>query len=349
MLGCDIILAAIIAASPADDAPPVCAANDWSLAVARTQATADNYLLALEEGRDRFRTVFGQDTPRSAIVQGNAAFASASASLTELGYSSAFPGIDHQEQNEMMAEQIRNQIVSAGADPDSPSVAAQIDQILSGRASEAPTPEMERGILSHEFGHIWFLLEIWQDDATNSQGGGASSSSHYGGSAADWLDEMVAVALENEELTDSRWQRLRQDNENDDGLALSQFFTMQHPSAAIARQVASARVGEMPPPGVAGAEGTQAVTRAVVLTGADARRVIANSESNPLTYYAMARGMLDYLQERGGDGILPAISTALRNGSSLEDWLASDGTRFNLPGDMPALEADWNDWIANKI
>jgi len=342
MLGCDIILAAIIAASPADAAPPVCAANDWSLAVARTQAAADNYLLALEEGRERFRSAFGQDAPRSAVVQGNASFAFASTSLTELGYSSALPWIDRQEQNEMMAAQIRNQVALAGADPDSPSVTAQIDQLLTGRSSDAPTPEMERGILSHEFGHMWFMLEIWRDDTT-------PVNTHYGGSAPDWLDELVAVALENEELTDSRWQRLRRDIEDENALALGQFFSMPHPSAAIARQVVAARGEELTPPNNAGTEGVQAVTRATILTGEDARRLIANSESNPLTYYAMARGMLDYLQERGGDGILPAISTSLRHGTSLEGWLASDGARFNLPGDMAALEADWDDWVSNQI
>ena len=328
MLGCDTIIAAILAASPADTVAPVCVEDDWALAIARTEAAAENYLLALNEGKERFRSAFGQEAPQSALVQGNETFARASDALAELGYSAALPWVDQQEQNEMMAASIRDQVAAAGADPTSPAVAAQIEQ-----------PDVERGLLSHEFGHIWFMREVWRDMEPGNH--------HYGGSAPDWLDELVAVALESEELTESRWRRLREDHTSGAALGLEQFFTMPHPSAAIARQVAEERGGILAPDSPE-LQGRRSYTRVTTLTGEDARRVMANSESNPLTFYAMARGVLDFLQDRGGADILPELSGGLRAGASLEDWLASDGARFNLASDLTALEADWSEWMASR-
>lgn len=67
----------------------------------------------------------------------------------------------------------------------------------------------------------------------------------YAGPAPDWLDEMAAVLLENDALTDGRVEGLVTANAAADELQalwpLEEFFTMTHPAFEQARRVIEAR------------------------------------------------------------------------------------------------------------
>lgn len=340
MLGCEIILAAITAAQGVNEAERHCRTNDWGLAVARSAEDATNYLLALEEGRRRFQDTFHATPEKTAIIQGNAAYAAASGALGELGYQYSLPWVDQVEQDALIADQIRTQVAASGVPISEASLQAQIDGILEGRRSEPPGPDRARGLIAHEFGHIWFMSDIWDDDTR--------TMNHYGGSAPDWLDELAAVALESPDLTESRRERFRADQTSEDRLSLARFFEMTHPSAEIARRVAAERGGERPER-VEPAPGQRIIARTMTLTGEDARRVIAGSDSNPLSFYSMARGVLDYFADEAEPGALLALSSALRNGDSLDDWLAGHGADFGLASSASALENDWDRWVTDQI
>jgi hypothetical protein len=98
--------------------------------------------------------------------------------------------------------------------------------------------------LPHELGHVWFRNQYWPKPklaatgASSSTAGKVSSqlSSHYGSPGPDWLDEMAAISMETDTMTDCR--RLRFIHSLSDPKKYQQienlpvFFETAHPYAS---------------------------------------------------------------------------------------------------------------------
>ena len=73
-------------------------------------------------------------------------------------------------------------------------------QLPEGAAQDTPLTETEIGAIQHEFGHHWLIHKyegplLAKEDNTARQ---------YGGAAPDWLDEVVAIMMENDALKTGR-------------------------------------------------------------------------------------------------------------------------------------------------
>lgn len=332
MIGCQTIAAALAALNAEAGASYTCAEAGADLAVARDAETAQHFLEAATTGRARFEALFGQTPPPSAVILGNRAVSSLAADLESGGQSVVLPWVDHSEQDALLAERIRAQIVAQSPGLPEAQLDALVARALPAASSEPMDPSLEKAAIAHEFGHLWYLDAYWSS--------GAEGSAHYGGHAPDWLDEAAAVALEFGPMVDSRRASLL----GDDGtppIGLGEFLTMDHPMATLARAAAERSTADLP-------EGVPAGARVVRLTGDEADALLAQASVPPAAFYSMAQGFLDYLEDRTGSEPLPEITGWLLDGGSFETWLAGPGAALGLPADMAGLEADWAIWLAQR-
>ena len=334
MFGCESIIGAIAALTVQTGLDYQCREDGHYLAVAKTAETADNYLAAMLEGDALFRTAFGEGGAPSAVIQGNTALSVLQSPLSEAGFLSQLPWIDIDEQNQMIRYQVATQLEAQMPQMQAAQLAALVEQSVSGMLAQPLPLELSRAAIAHEFGHFWYINAFWKNDRVDP-------NSHYGGAAPDWLDEVAAVSLENDRMTQSRRRSLHDAVRQDDVISLSTFLTIEHPLAEIARQN-TARVRAA----AAAGDGTNTgTTRIVMLTGDAADDMLSQAEVNPSDFYDVARGFIDYMSERTDGTVFAEISQALVQGQSFADWLADKGPGLGLPSMIEALETDWKSWL----
>ena len=171
------------------------------------------------------------------------------------------------------------------------------------------------GLVPHELGHLWLVHGYWPK-ATLPVG-----SKHYGGPAPDWLDELAAVMMEDDQLKAHRRGHLKSalagtDPKLSKPWPLAEFLTMTHPNA---------RTGD-----------------STVSSG------IAISQPSPtgLTFYAQAQGFADFVLARSNnDRAFDAIARALAANERFDTWLARDGAKYGLGSTLRELEAHWSAWL----
>jgi hypothetical protein len=168
---------------------------------------------------------------------------------------------------------------------------------------------------------LWYQHAFWA-------GAARPAGDRYGSAAPDWLDEVAAILMESDtraaihrnRFSDGRHEDPERASTIPPEIALADFVTMPHPASA-----------SLPEPGTAPA-GPIRVTSA------------------PSLFYAQGRVFADYLIERSGDpGIFAAISQGMRSGLSFADWLAQSGAQHRLPVSVPAMDADWQAWLAKRF
>ena len=238
-----------------------------------------------------------------------------------------------------------------------------------GMAAVVNRPAQDAAVVAHELGHIWF--REWYDAGRPRSPG----ERHYGSTAPDWLDETAAILNENEYMTAQRRSGLADllDGEGPQLRPVPEFLAMAHPTSGrrlvrledlppgtVRRSDGAVRFdpNNLPPgftrrpdgsiaipggaPGPApGAGGTMTFT---VPGQAD-----PESRRTGLPFYTQARAFSDFLMETSGQPrIMGEIATAMRGGTSFEQWLAANGERHRLPASVAALTAAWEAWLRTK-
>ncbi len=303
-----------------------CVDAPGGIVIAATPVRAAELATIATAGEARFRTHFAVAVPSYAVVENDGSVdATLSAALTRRGVAYQLPWLSSAAMAQAMRDSITRAVAARGkaAGLSDAQVTAMVDAALAQQADRltpATAHAREVGTLPHELGHGWLIRGFWANAP-------ARPGDHYGGPAPDWLDEAAAVLMEDAALAARRRQQFDTRHAEGDASAraklgdLSVFLTASHPAL----------------PGVAALTGQGGGVR--VLTGDEAARIAASAGS----YYLTARRFADYLIARTGDPtILAAAARAYAAGQSTEAWLA----RAGLPATIPALQADWDRWLA---
>lgn len=178
--------------------------------------------------------------------------------------------------------------------------------------------------LRHEVGHAMHAAMYWP--------GAAAGQDRYGTPAPDWLDEVVAIAME---PPGSQAHHLaafiavaKQRPREIPGLAA--FLASDHPvrGAGLARALAR---------GPKSGSGVQMMVTSKGFPGLD-------------TFYGQSLLTGLFLAETSGNPqILAPISRAIADGLDFDAWLARDGAGLGLPSTVAELEPLWNDWLQQVL
>ena len=325
MRGCAAITPWLAAGQACADAP-------HGIVIAATPARAATLADLAAQGERRFVQWVGRAPNRYAVVEMVSARIDRplDAVLARAGYDWRLPWLSEAA----MADGYRGSIaraVRARADTmrlDPASTARLVQSALTQQAAlfdPGTLRAKEAGALPHELGHGWLTTGFWP-------GGAAAANDHYGGPAPDWLDETVAILMEDDRLADRRRAQFAALYRGPaDGrralIDLAPFLSGGHPALPAL---------DLP----VGAEGVR------VLTGAEAAGVAAVAGR----FYLQARLFADYVRDRSGqDAVFGRIAARLARGGDTAAWLAADGPSLRLPATLPALQQDWEDWIARRL
>jgi len=282
----------------------------------------------------KFEDVFLTPAPPVMIVSGGRITPELNAQIIDAGFVTALPWVTETDQallrRNSVLEQVRAQTENLPLEQRERLEAAALAQLEARTASAdndtGISPEVRDAALSHELGHLWFINSFPAPDSLPDAGRG------YGGWAPDWLDEMAAVLLENEALTQRRRLAFSKLG-GDDLFPFEEFFQMEHPSYATAEALR-----EKYQNGVA-----RGGAQAIILSGDEAQEFLAESETDaPVNFYLQTRGLADYFTETTQDPtVFSDLATHFSQGGNIETWLV---TRSDLPNTVEALETAWHDW-----
>ncbi|WP_213979128.1 hypothetical protein [Sphingomonas sp. dw_22] len=332
----------LVTAAPAAASPGLCDEAGWRAQFAGALscvATRDGIAIAatgeaatlasvIDEASDRYAAAFAPPGKPIAVVAGGSLTRDQGDFLRAHGYI-PFPWISGDQRRTLAAGAIRAQIVAQHPELSPEQRDAAVAGALAQRSSD-PGGARERGALAHELGHMWFR------DMFDRTPAPASEETRYGSAAPDWIDEMAAILVENDQLTEQRRAALSRyvAGSGTDGLyPLAEYLTMEHPvlRAAEARQA------------VAGTPVQEGGSRVMVLSGADAQKLTGTT--TPIRFYVQSRGFADFLIERSAEPhIFDTIAKALSRGQGFEDWLRRDGKRHRLPSTLAELNLAWEAW-----
>lgn len=304
------------------------------MAVLAEPEIAQPILLSAQKGREAFQRYFDVEAAPIAIVPGGEITSDLQRDLKFAGYDSSLPWVSAADKAKLMRSSIRRQVMKQTKSMSAEQQEAIMKMALAKANSSPPSvgdmSATEKGALTHELGHMWFIAAFKPAD-------GAAGGGHgYGGWAPDWLDETAAVLLENEILTQRRRKAFKEMN-LEDFYPLDTFLTMEHPALKSA-QALKEKFGN---------KDGEGDSRAIILTGEDAEEFLKTSgKSDPANFYTQARGFADFIIERTGDEqIFAKLAQHLSEGKSFESWLSQTDS---LPPDLLGLKSDWKTHLAAR-
>jgi hypothetical protein len=134
------------------------------------------------------------------------------------------------------------------------------------------------------------------------------------------------VLLEDEVIEQTRWRDIRiMVKQHMKGLLpLGTLTTMPHPCMTAANKEAHDSMVQID-------------------VAMDGQEVFPDAE---LAFYAECRAFAEFLMEKSGDRrIFGNIATHEAGGSNFQAWLKQNAVKFKLPGDIPALDRQFRDWL----
>ncbi|MEM6639836.1 MAG: hypothetical protein AAF610_08025 [Pseudomonadota bacterium] len=343
-----LFLTAAISGTGAMAEPPtpltVCAALDAEceqegnmLVLGQTENSHELLDLMTVSAR-RFEARFGWSPQPTALVPGGVISATQARVLAEAGYEIQLPWLTAKDQKALRESELRKQVnAQTSGLPDTvreEAVRKALAAIAPNSNGDADSSEVHDGALAHELGHLWFMA------MSGASVGGGAVAHDYGGAAPDWLDETFAVLMENAELRDRRRKGFHAMTD-DERIPLERFFTMTHPAAKAAAELARLAADEEGP----------SDSRVVILTGDDADAFIAASGGDQTArFYSQVQVFSDYLLARAGDArFFVGLGEGLREYSgSMDAWLANRGAHHNLPASVALMQSDWLDWLQTR-
>lgn len=304
-----------------------CVATQAGWFYAGNKSVATTMAQAAAQAGELFQRHFAAEAPFGAVIARRERTIAADELLTlrEAGAGWILPWLDQEAQQQLLETGVRRAIVAQlGDDVDEAIIERAIAQAIAQRSGSGGDDGI--GALRHELGHLMLISTFWPRDAQSEIR--RTGEHQYGGAGPDWLDEVAAILMETEALTQRRRARLRALHEAHEGLLpLPEFLMADHPLAGLLDTFRS----------------EDGKARVTVLSGdAQAARLAAKGEA----FYAQARGFADFLLARSGNpAIFGELARALADGSSVEDWLALHGTRHDLGDSVAELSAFWQDWL----
>lgn len=294
-----------------------CVAGPNGLAVAADEAAARALLSDALIAEQRFRNTFGRDPARYVIFgfDDPALARTVGPALRNLGFRAVLPLASPALMERQMAEATsRLQPPAGGGAP--PRIVRR-----EHRPGGGGEPRGENHI-AHELGHQWYTAVFWSDAPV-------PTARRYGSAAPDWLDEAAAMLMEKEAGASAYHQRF-----------------------ADGRSADAARAATIPPE-IALAELTRMIHPAMAslptLGGTDGPAQMRVTGRATL-FYPQVRVFVDYLAERSGEPrILAVVSQGLRDGTTFDAWLGSNGAKHGLPTSLAAMQTDWDAWLDRRF
>lgn len=327
-----------------------CAATDSIAVLSPDPVEVEELRAQTQAAADKYSEQFRKRPPATIIVPGGTISSELHVKLEANGYDVLMPWITAKQRKTLREDMIRSQVdAQLVGQPDAikaAAIASALDQLRN-----VPTQSPSRSVLAHELGHKWFITQF-------AKSGDDTIQHAYGGWAPDWLDEAVAVSMENAALQSRRRSAFNKASP-EDRIALTDFLTMEHPSANVARALAErlriADEGETNPlktletaPDEANVKTVRRTSRVITLSGKEGQQFVADSGGDRvLMFYSQALIFGEYLVDRTGNpSILMEIATALLDDQSFETWLATNP--YKLPQTLAELQDDWNAFIASE-
>lgn len=310
----------ILADTPTLDC--VASAQGWFYAASPEAATqmAEDAALAAQS----FTTYFGRSAPRGALIAAGAGQAISDAdrhALTNAGAVWQLPWLDADGRRALQRSAVERQLRARMPDLDDAQRQARIDAALPAPAAATPDNAVDRSSLRHEVGHMLLIRSFWPV----SEPAAPTTSAHYGGPGPDWLDELAAVLMESDTMTDARREKLRAPEASAHLKKLATFFAMPHPMAVRMAELTAMGPG------------------AHVISGPEAQRLAGDAA----WFYAQARSVADFLLASGDDpAVFGSIAAFLADGGDMDGWLAAHGAQYGLPTTIAALDTAWTQWRA---
>ncbi|VXB87838.1 conserved exported hypothetical protein [Luteimonas sp. 9C] len=311
-----LLLTGVVAASgprcPVVEAPPAasCFASPYGLAYADTAEEAEVASRAIGEAAQRYASYFERAPVGMLLLSTQVDATQATAFAKSNDLAFALVWVPAKAMRTMTERAMRQ----AGVDR------SRIREALArADAQEAIT-------LRHEAGHAMYEAMFWPDAVRTLE-------ERYGTPAPDWLDEAVAISMETPESQARHLAAFigvaKQRRREIPGFA--DFLAAEHPVRSAALASALSR----------GPRSDSGVQMMVTSSGG-----FAGLE----TFYGQSLLTGLFLAEMSGDPkILAPISSAVAEGLDFSAWLARDGTRYNLPETVEALEPRWNEWLQQQV
>lgn len=323
-----------------------CAQSAHGIVIADDPARAQEVLDNAEAGVRRFALRFGQTPARYAVVEvGDGRVEGDTLSALEAaGFEAVLPWLSQAGFRAQIEQSVRRAIAEQTAGMPDEVREPLVQEALAKVLDRPQAGGQEPGAIPHELGHMWYAQAFWP--GSDHKGG------HYGGEGPDWMDETAAVLMESEALGATRvegfrkrYLALRADGKleaamPDRLLDLPGFFASTHPGAERGEKMIAAMRAE--DPGALPKNGI--VIRAS--SGPEAERFADEA----IHYYLQATLAGEYLAARSGDpAIFAAIGAAFGRGETMAQWLAANGASKGLPATLPAIQADWLAWLAQRF
>lgn len=316
-----------------------CLAGD-GIAVVNPQPADAILLEAIKDSHDRFATYFPSTMPMTIVWRGEDA-ALASDLLRDSLFSDAviLPWLDPAQQQSLIARQVESQIRQVMAGQSEAAIDAMIAQAMSQLPADLQTStemdEVELGAVQHELGHLW-LVRLYENSVGAVDAPDATGERRYGSAMPDWIDEAVAIAMENDALHERRMRDLRE-NGSHMFIPLADYFTMEHPTMARLREM------DQLAPTDDGGSGM----RVIVMNGSDLPDDNTDAE---LAFYTQGLLFSQFLQARAGSAnVLKTIADHLDSGDDMVNWLANQSAYPGLPRTVEELESAWQGWLSEQI
>lgn len=364
-----------------------CAESEHGVALAFTQARADELLGVARRGEDEFQSRFGVAPSRYVVSETGATGREDRAeALKTAGFAVVVPWRLRQAQINAEVGALRGrftEMMTANGMSDE-----QINQALEqplARMRERHTPEAmaanEAGTIPRLLGAAWYARAFWPETAPDPEARHASPG-------PDWMDEIAGQLLETPAMSeDKRTQfgeiysgRHRMAPKTDAAklLDLSTLLSGEHPIRSMAAAAGGAgapvRMSMGGPPSgggggsfVTGGPGGPRIMMGGPGGGGGGGSFVfggggpggpgggagpggGQSLPAPMLYGFQARLFADYLAEKSGDpAVFGRLGRAFGAGTTFEAWLAGEGTGLGLPSTVEALTADWRTWLQGRL
>jgi len=325
-----------------------CLMSDAGVVVGRPGSTA-LYAEGIDRAAESFQRYFGQIAPQAAVVLGEVADADIRASLLK-AYPVVLPWLTIKDREAMVARSVRAQITRQYPDMDAATLNATVERSVqaslnanggAGHSGGGASEDVHQGVFAHELGHLFFVRTFWPDENMNIMESRPANVSRYAGPGPDWLDEMSAVLMENEALTQGRITGLNTVSENQDFSKmwpLDDYFTIVHPAFEQARAMIAARQRT--------AEG-RAQGNVVILSREDLNA--RDDGRSPAMFYSQSRGFADYMIETtGNEQIFAEIAKHIAAGGDMISWLEKVGKNYGLEPTIEGLETEFHSWLTER-
>lgn len=326
------------------DQPDIeCRFDEAGVIVGRPGST-QFYAGGVRQAAEKFERYFGTKAPQAAVVLGEVLDQDVRRQLRR-SYPVVLPWLTLKDREEMIARGARAQIQRVRPDLQGEALEAVVQRSVEASLSASGNggdENLHAGVFAHELGHLFFIQTYWPSDDVDVLEMNPAEVTRYAGPAPDWLDEMAAVLMENDALTDGRVDGLVTANAAADQLRalwpLEEFFTMTHPAFEQARRVIEARQSS--------AEG-RARGGVVMLSSGDLEE--RDDGRSPAMFYAQSRGFADYMIEKSGDPqVFARIASYIAASGSMAGWLKENARSIGVADTVEALDEDFKGWIADK-